>query len=1165
MSSSREDSNRDDRIEEDFSLFCEAWLDGEEPDEEALYDKHPSRATELRARVHKFLSMDRYFKGGGWKTMQRSAVSPGDDDEVSGKTLGDFRLIREVGRGGMGVVYEARQISLDRIVALKVLPSHLTLRQDSIARFKSEASTASRLKHPNIVDIHAISEAEGNHFFVMDFVDGTPLNHVLEYLLTEDIFPRDGGILGEAVMKGMHCRTDRTSPEGFDKETDELHGFWNRTYIETICRIILQVAEALEYTHSSGVVHRDVKPSNILLKADGTVILTDFGLAREGGLPSLTMTGELAGTPYYIAPEQVSHNKKALDHRVDIYSMGVTLYELLTLTRPYTGETSQEILGKIVSKDPHSPRTKNPLIPRDLETICLTAMEKEPARRYQSAKEFRDDLMNFLHFRPIKAHPAGVLTRTMRVIRRNPASSTLVGLLVLIVIAGPLLFGIQQKRAKGRVEEALNIAEEEKAKANKVADFLARVFQGSNPANTMGRTMTAYDLLMEGVETIESELEDNPLVKARLMRIMHISFNNLGYLAESEKLARKALDIYRRELGEENDLTLWAMEDLGTIQVIRGRFVEAERLLSQALETFYRINGEFSGPSSSDLALELTEALGRAYKGLGKITEAENIFTRVIVETRSSPNFNSLKVSYCYYWLSFIYMEWDRYDEAEALLKECLQNFTSTSGTDEHFKTLLISALGNTYSLKKNYDEAERFLLKAHQRNIDLWGDDHRITLLNTTAMLVSLYTRMGRLDEAEMLCLQILQGLVLEHEEYEPKAYTCFHKLADIYILQDRFDEAERLLIECATHLRKRLTDDPRNIPILLVDTGFIFNVLGCTERALSCCRAALAAYRQNCWYGNPKSEEHLNKLAYGFQKLNCHQEAEEAILYLLEHIPETEPSYFNWKFRLGIARTNLDQVDRVDSRCGWDHPRTLISEHESLRVLTTVDEVLAKPFVYEGEKTLKELKRRFPAYKANEDYSITLCIASDLDEYNRFGDTLGDEKSSNYPVHYMNDDGFGSSISVTYLFGTDEAHSSFTSGWVRHAVTEQYFHGMDTEGRIPAWFIKGQAARFERYFHPEFIKWSIDDAIFPLGGLTKFNELFSDFTFTEKEIHTAGLVCAFLERLDSNDVLNMRYEDALHALRDLENVSVAFEKLEETLVKEEARIHDYMESFSP
>ncbi len=412
---------------------------------------HPSIAAELREAIEDYVAFL------GQRGAQEEEARPIEDR--SGAVLGDFRVVREIGRGGMGVVYEAEQLSLRRRVALKVLSAHVTLAREEVERFRREASTAARLRHPSIVEIHAVGETDGAHYFAMELVDGISLES------------------------------------------------WEPPSIEMACRVAEQVAEALDFAHRAGVIHRDVKPSNVLLRADGRALLTDFGLAREEGLASLTRTGRFVGTPHYVPPEQAASGGAPADHRSDVYSLGVTLYEWLTGRRPFEGATAHEILGKILVTEPPRPSRIDPRISADLATIVLKAMEKDPALRYSSAAALAADLRALREGRPIAARPAGPWARNVRWARRNPAWATASALALLLVVGGPLVLAIREASARKRIEAAYGVAKDEAERAR--ADFdLARAAV-DRMLTRVSQIRLRFEPRMEGLrrEILESALE----------------------------------------------------------------------------------------------------------------------------------------------------------------------------------------------------------------------------------------------------------------------------------------------------------------------------------------------------------------------------------------------------------------------------------------------------------------------------------------------------------------------------------------------------------------------------------------------------------------------------------------------------------------------------------
>lgn len=360
------------------------------------------------------------------------------DSVLPRKRLGDFELIREIGRGGMGFVYEARQLSLNRRVALKVLPPNLGMTPQATRRFEREARAAAKLHHTNIVPVHAIGEQDGHHFYAMDLIEGESLDRVLRKLLDEGSHP----LMEETVSRAVAGLTRTPADYGrADVASSQEHGGTSlsdtsaggREWFDAVAKLIAEVAGGLDYAHGRGIIHRDIKPANLMLAEEGRLCITDFGLARMAQEPSMTVSGSFLGTPAYMSPEQIAAGRARLDQRTDVYSLGAVLYEMLTLQRPFPGESREEVVTAIMTKDPRPPRRFNGKIPIDLETICLKAIEKDPDRRYRTAGAMGNDLQQHLHGGLIAARRAGPLRRAAKSVRRHPVAS--LGLVAALVIA----------------------------------------------------------------------------------------------------------------------------------------------------------------------------------------------------------------------------------------------------------------------------------------------------------------------------------------------------------------------------------------------------------------------------------------------------------------------------------------------------------------------------------------------------------------------------------------------------------------------------------------------------------------------------------------------------------------------------------------------------------
>ena len=352
-------------------------------------------------------------------------------DAVAPKqTLGDFRIEREIGRGGMGVVYQAQQLSLGRHVALKVLPMAAMLAPKQLDRFKYEAQAAAVLDHPNIVSVYSVGSERGVHYYAMQLIHGQNLAEIISALAEAP------SAQANWPAREQGTQVDANRPDASPVAILSTQRSKNaREFFHSVANLGVQAADGLEHAHQMGIVHRDIKPSNLMLDSTGHLWITDFGLARLEAEESLTVPGDLLGTLRYMSPEQAAGNHRVLDHRSDIYAVGVTLYELLTGRAAFPGSDQQQLLRDISDRDPPAPRTLNPNTPRDLETIVLKAMEKEPARRYQTAQQLADELRRFGSGKSIKARRPGIPERVARWSRRNHRlviSSTAIAMLALL-------------------------------------------------------------------------------------------------------------------------------------------------------------------------------------------------------------------------------------------------------------------------------------------------------------------------------------------------------------------------------------------------------------------------------------------------------------------------------------------------------------------------------------------------------------------------------------------------------------------------------------------------------------------------------------------------------------------------------------------------------------
>ncbi|MEM8732667.1 MAG: serine/threonine-protein kinase [Planctomycetota bacterium] len=414
--------------------FSEAMQSGDEPSVEDYVAKHPGGGPELRELLLTIQAMDQLKQQKGLSQPLAS------EDMGAIPRLGDFRIVREIGRGGMGVVYEAIQESLGRTVAVKVLPKQHLGKSNSLARFQQEAKTAARLHHTNIVPVLGVGEDDGCHYYVMQFVRGVGLDEVIRHLgqkSSDGSFDSIRSSTPAAVARVLLDKKDAAYPEtpmatSPELEAARLQSSSERGYWQSIGWLMHRVSEAIQYAHDKEILHRDIKPSNLLVDASGNVSVADFGLAKSMDEAGLSRTGDVVGTLRYMAPEQLVGDA---DKRSDVYALGVTLYELATLRPAFDDDKLARALAHGERPLPDRPSAVRSDLPSDLETIIHKSIDSEPERRYQSAGELAIDLLRFCEDRPILARRSSSLEQLSRWSRRNPAIASLCGIAAVLLIA----------------------------------------------------------------------------------------------------------------------------------------------------------------------------------------------------------------------------------------------------------------------------------------------------------------------------------------------------------------------------------------------------------------------------------------------------------------------------------------------------------------------------------------------------------------------------------------------------------------------------------------------------------------------------------------------------------------------------------------------------------
>jgi serine/threonine protein kinase len=636
--------------------FVDRHRRGEAPSVEQYASLHPGLATEIRNLFPTIMALEKV------RAEQEQVNGARVPAAAKLKRLGDLRIVREIGRGGMGIVYEAIQESLGRRVAVKVLAHHSRLDDTHRRRFFREARTAARLHHTNIVPILGVGEQEGLDYFVMQYIDGVGLDSVITRMRrtsadpagvrlssywrkdlrhpnsssptqtgpVAELAPEAAGSNGDSAADPADVDRSQQSPpahakplrisqaegeaaRGFD--TDELRGATQplrricRTYWQDVAFVGLQVAQALEYAHSQGTLHRDIKPGNLLLDEGGTTWVADFGLAKAMDQDAVSRTGEVLGTLLYMAPEQW---RGKTDARSDLYSLGVTLYELATLRVPREANERVKTIGasRLISAVT-APRKIWPACPVDLETIILKAMADEPAHRYQTAAELASDLARFLQDRPISVRRPSLWERWWRWRRRNPIaaySSTAAAALLILVGAVTAAAYLQTRVALKQASEA----NDEKGRA-----LASEKFERERAESLLTTSLAALDSVFNRL--VPDQLDQG--------RTLTVSGQDQGSQAaavspESAALLEELLKVYdqlakgqttQARLGIESAR---ASRRIGDIHARLGNWERAGAAYRQSIEKYQALSG-----SASDQAIQLE--IARLHNDLGAILDRQ--------------------------------------------------------------------------------------------------------------------------------------------------------------------------------------------------------------------------------------------------------------------------------------------------------------------------------------------------------------------------------------------------------------------------------------------------------------------------------------------------------------------------------------------------------------
>jgi serine/threonine protein kinase/tetratricopeptide (TPR) repeat protein len=681
-----------------------------------------------------------------------------------------YEIVGLLGRGGMGVVYKAREVDLDRLVALKLLAGGLESDPNQRERFLHEARAAARLKHPNIVPIHANFESEGRPCLALEFVDGRSL---ADRLKLDALAPRDAAELVETLARAVH------------------------------------------FAHQAGIVHRDLKPSNVLLTAEGIPKLADFGLAKMLDIDSArTLSGEILGTPSFMAPEQAGGKSKEAGPTVDVYALGAILYQALTGRPPFLAASVLETLEQVRSTDPVPPRQLQPGLSRDLETICLKCLEKDPHRRYPSASAMAGDLRRFLDGRPIEARPVGPAELLWRWCRRRPLVAGLSATVAATLLISSIVSSAWARRAilaerttrseRDRAAEQAAIAEAVNGFLNK--DLLANAspLKQAETGAKPDRDIKLRTVLDRASETIGERFADQPLVEAAIRQTLGETYQQLGLYKEALPHLERSLELCRGR-GPFEPSTFIAMNRLGALKLADGKLDEAKSLLVPAKDHLL----ETLGLDHPETLKAMTD-LGQLDLSASRPDEAEPLFKHVFERRSALHGAEDIETLEAMHNLAVAYSGQaeqaqtsgdserlkERLEQAGDLLDRAIRALESTVVFEHPYTLEAKMNLAVVYDLIGNDKKAADLFAEALEGQRKVLGGKHPDTLFTMVRFAYSRCMKF-KFDEAEPLAREALDGCRLALDQNHEATGLSLVVLSVVYENWKQPERVAALLIE--------------------------------------------------------------------------------------------------------------------------------------------------------------------------------------------------------------------------------------------------------------------------------------------------------------------------------------------------------------------------------
>lgn len=874
-----------------FLEFVQQLAEGQDPNPSSFAEAYGlSTVADLHEVLEEYRSIKEVL-GEGSASMASKTAMP-----AAGSVLGEYQLVKMLGRGGMGEVWEAKDTVLKRSVALKILPPGFLASEMRLARFHREARSGGLLSHSNIVSVYGVGEADGIHYIIQELV---PHGRTLEEELSE-------------------LQAQKALPDGYDLK---------------IVRMFVNLAKALQAAHEKGVIHRDVKPSNILLTAENAPKLGDFGLAWLSDDPRISLTGDLAGTPHYMSPEQIDRRSELVDPRTDVFSLGATFYEALTFTRPFDAPSSVRVFERIRKEDPEGLRSIRPSISKDLEIVCLKALEKRLENRYLDMAAFAEDLQRILDHRPILARSPSLADQIWKWTYRHPVAATISASLGIAALLFGILYGellkthgelqtvnqanlgliadlstankaVNEEATKAK--EAQEQAEGDARTAKRCQKFMVDLFMEANVVHGSGANLTAGQLAEQGMAML-TQLEDEPYVQASFAQSLAYVALSIEQKKEASELMTLAWNAIQKIKGPE-DIEYYSFQ-VNYADMLRAThdYKGAVKHYEQAIEGLER-----TASSKHQMHLIARNNLVSLYSVLRRFEDALQLQKEVVADAEEVYGKGSTQTIRMKMLLANCHNRVGQREEAYDQLTSLLKFSMEALEPDHSLVQAVRRSLARVCLYLGKYEQAEEGYRANYEVQMRLYGAD-RLQTQSTALDIVGVYRLQRKWQDVEKAVIPI-KDWYAEHAPESEHRYRIRDYLAEAYIRQEKFAEAVEPLkanvelarkISAPSHPSRRLTQELLGKALLSLNQKEEFD-------------SVWKAYREDLL---AVEEIHVNtysafeKMSQLYEQFGHTEEALAVAEDILRQLPENHDSrkqaqdfYENMQSRIGMSDSDQE-----------------------------------------------------------------------------------------------------------------------------------------------------------------------------------------------------------------------------------------------------------------